>query len=46
MTNRNLIQFIPSIFNPLGLLTAAVVKLNVFFQDVFHEKFACDGFSQ
>lgn len=43
MTNRNLIQFIPSIFNPLGLLTPAVVKLNVLFQDVFHENFACDG---
>ena len=43
MTKRSLIQFIPSIFNPLGLLNPVIVKLNILFQDVFHENFAWDG---
>lgn len=42
LTNRSLIQFIPSIFEPLGLLNPVIVKLKILFQDACYEKFAWD----
>ena len=35
-------QFIPSIFDPLGLLNPVIVKLKILFQDASYEKFAWD----
>ena len=42
MTKRSLIQFIPSILDPLGLLNLVIVKLKILFQDVCCGKFAWD----
>ena len=42
LTKRCLIQFIPSIFDPLGLLNPVIVKLKILFQDVSCEKFSWD----
>ena len=42
MTKRSLIQFIPSVFDSLGLLNPVIVKLKISFLDVCCEKFALD----